>query len=294
MAVWEKISRGPGRRSGGSCCSGAVKEHDAGEAGAGRKLDRPDRRRALAAALDNNATLTSLDLTANDIDAEGARALTSALDNNATLATLNLTRNNIGAEGAGARAAARVKASTLLIYQSTNRHSGPCLWSDFLLDRSIVVHNTCPPALAQAALVIGHILYFPGACAVRIGSLGCRAIGPFGPGHATSSRSRSNLAAWHQLPGQTFAAKTAPCTDGSNTRTHNLARPPSNPIRTFLLFQGQLLLVSLGCQPGTRPPPTSMTSIDKDGLSTDTLSLKLENCETYSIWRHEQPSAGRG
>jgi hypothetical protein len=62
--------------------------------------------RLLAAALDNNATLTSLDLGVNNIGDEGARSLAAALDNNASLTSLSLWYNNIGDEGARALAAA--------------------------------------------------------------------------------------------------------------------------------------------------------------------------------------------
>ncbi len=62
--------------------------------------------RSLAAALDNNATLMSLDLHYNNIGAQGARSLAAALDNNATLTTLYLGLNNIGAQGARSLAAA--------------------------------------------------------------------------------------------------------------------------------------------------------------------------------------------
>jgi hypothetical protein len=47
----------------------------------------------LAAALENNATLTSLVLYNNNIGAQGARALTAALPNNATLTALGLNGN---------------------------------------------------------------------------------------------------------------------------------------------------------------------------------------------------------
>ena len=68
---------------------------------------------ALAAALRNNATLTSLCLSGNNIGAEGAQSLAAALDNNATLTRLDLGDNNIGAEGARALAAALRNNATL-------------------------------------------------------------------------------------------------------------------------------------------------------------------------------------
>jgi hypothetical protein len=49
--------------------------------------------RSFAAALDDNATLTSLNLDNNDIGAQGARALAAALGNNATLTRLDLGMN---------------------------------------------------------------------------------------------------------------------------------------------------------------------------------------------------------
>ncbi len=50
----------------------------------------------LAAALDNNATLTSLDLDGDKLGAQGARLLAAALDNTAMLTSLNLASNRIG------------------------------------------------------------------------------------------------------------------------------------------------------------------------------------------------------
>ncbi len=62
--------------------------------------------RSLAAALHNNATLMILNLCVNNIGEEGARSLAAALDNNATLTTLRLgLTNNIGAQGARSLAA---------------------------------------------------------------------------------------------------------------------------------------------------------------------------------------------
>jgi hypothetical protein len=61
---------------------------------------------SLAATLDDNATLTTLDLRYNNSGAQGARSLAAALDINAMLATLDLTLNIIGIEGARSLAAA--------------------------------------------------------------------------------------------------------------------------------------------------------------------------------------------
>jgi hypothetical protein len=59
---------------------------------------------SLAAVLDNNATLTSLGLSWNNIGAKGARLLAPTglcpRHNNATLTSLGLNGNNIGAQGA--------------------------------------------------------------------------------------------------------------------------------------------------------------------------------------------------
>ncbi len=49
--------------------------------------------RALAAALDNNATLTSLSLGLNNIGAEGARSLAATLDTNRVLQHLAVDDN---------------------------------------------------------------------------------------------------------------------------------------------------------------------------------------------------------
>ncbi len=53
---------------------------------------------SLAAALEKNAALASLDLWGIHIGTEGARSLAAALDNNATLTSLDLAGNNIGAD----------------------------------------------------------------------------------------------------------------------------------------------------------------------------------------------------
>ncbi len=60
--------------------------------------------KALAEALETNATLTSINLTENNIGDEGAKALAEGLKTNATLTSINLGGNNIGDEGAKALA----------------------------------------------------------------------------------------------------------------------------------------------------------------------------------------------
>lgn len=59
----------------------------------------PENLIALAEALKNNTTLTTLDLTDNHIGAKGATALADMLKNNKTLTVLNLAYNKIGDEG---------------------------------------------------------------------------------------------------------------------------------------------------------------------------------------------------
>jgi hypothetical protein len=55
-------------------------------------------RKSLAAALENNATLTNLRLVGNNIGDQGARALVAALDTKRILQQLNLFINNINAD----------------------------------------------------------------------------------------------------------------------------------------------------------------------------------------------------
>ena len=52
--------------------------------------------------LENNKTVETLDLEANNIGFEGAVALAEALKNNSTITTLNLWGNDIGDKGAKA------------------------------------------------------------------------------------------------------------------------------------------------------------------------------------------------
>jgi Ran GTPase-activating protein (RanGAP) involved in mRNA processing and transport len=54
----------------------------------------------LAIALEDNTTLTGLNVRSNNICDEGAKALADALKHNTTLASLNVEDNNIGAKGA--------------------------------------------------------------------------------------------------------------------------------------------------------------------------------------------------
>ncbi|CAE7439493.1 Nlrc3 [Symbiodinium necroappetens] len=56
--------------------------------------------KALAAALEKNATVAHLGLAVNSIGDEGAKALAAALEKNATVAHLGLELNSIGVEGA--------------------------------------------------------------------------------------------------------------------------------------------------------------------------------------------------
>jgi len=60
----------------------------------------------LAEALKTNTTITTLDLSYNDIGHEGAKALAEALKNNTTITTLDLVGNPIGDEGPKALAEA--------------------------------------------------------------------------------------------------------------------------------------------------------------------------------------------
>ncbi|KAL1520434.1 hypothetical protein AB1Y20_022017 [Prymnesium parvum] len=67
----------------------------------------------IAEALKTNATLTSLDLAANDIGAEGAAHIAEALKTNTTLTSLHLYGNKIEAEGAAHIAEALKTNATL-------------------------------------------------------------------------------------------------------------------------------------------------------------------------------------
>ena len=69
--------------------------------------------RALAAALEKNSTVTSLDLVLNSIKDEGAERLAAALEKNSTVTRLILSGNDIGPEGVATLAAALETNSTL-------------------------------------------------------------------------------------------------------------------------------------------------------------------------------------
>ena len=69
--------------------------------------------RALAAALEKNSTLTSIDLSYNNIGDEGVASMAAALEKNSTLTSIDLRANDIGVEGAASLAAALEKNSTL-------------------------------------------------------------------------------------------------------------------------------------------------------------------------------------
>ncbi len=84
--------------------SGPRQQRDADEPSSVGQQHRRSRRAVACGGPDNNATLTYLNLNNNNIGAQGARSLAAALDNNATLTFLNL--NNIGAQGARSLAAA--------------------------------------------------------------------------------------------------------------------------------------------------------------------------------------------
>ena len=68
---------------------------------------------SLASALTFNHTLTSIDLSENSIGAAGAEALASALKSNHTLTSIDLGRNGIGAAGAESLAGALASNHTL-------------------------------------------------------------------------------------------------------------------------------------------------------------------------------------
>ena len=69
--------------------------------------------KALAAALEKNATLTKLQLDGNSVGDVGASALASALEKNTTLTELGLAWNSVGEAGASALASALEKNATL-------------------------------------------------------------------------------------------------------------------------------------------------------------------------------------
>ena len=67
----------------------------------------------LAGALQGNTNVTTLDLSHNNIDDEGAQALAGALQGNTSVTTLHLRSNNIGSDGAQALARALQGNTTL-------------------------------------------------------------------------------------------------------------------------------------------------------------------------------------
>jgi hypothetical protein len=83
----------------------------------------PIRARALAAALNKNATLKILRLWHDNIGNEGARAFAAALVKNATLSSLTLADNNISTEGERSLAEALGRNATLTSLHLTIRTS---------------------------------------------------------------------------------------------------------------------------------------------------------------------------
>ena len=72
---------------------------------------------SLAAALKKNSTLTRLDLIYNEIGPEGAVGLAAALEKNTTVTSLDLSENRIGDEGAASMAAALEKNYALEVLE---------------------------------------------------------------------------------------------------------------------------------------------------------------------------------
>ena len=85
----------------------------------------PEGAKALAGVLKENKTLTTLNLGSNNIDSEGAKALAAALEVNKTLTTLNLSDNNIGPEEAKALAEALEVNKTLTTLDLFHNNIGP-------------------------------------------------------------------------------------------------------------------------------------------------------------------------
>ena len=98
-------------RTFGACLE--VQEADLDEARIeGEGLD-DDAAAVLAAVVESNSTLTSLNLSANNMGPAGAESLATALKTNTTLTNLNLRWNNIGPAGAESLATA-LKTNTAL------------------------------------------------------------------------------------------------------------------------------------------------------------------------------------
>ncbi len=85
----------------------------------------PEGTKAIAKALENNTSLTSLDLSSNNIGPEGTKALAKALENNTSLTSLILWKNNIGPEGAKALAKALENNTRLTSLYLWKNNIGP-------------------------------------------------------------------------------------------------------------------------------------------------------------------------
>jgi len=79
----------------------------------------------LANALENNTNLTILDLGNNEIGSEGAQAIANTLHNNKTLISIDLSNNQIGDEGVQALASALENNTTLTILNLWDNLIGP-------------------------------------------------------------------------------------------------------------------------------------------------------------------------
>jgi hypothetical protein len=113
--------------------------------------------RSLAAALDNDATLTRLDLENNNIGADGARALAAALDTNRMLQRLDLGYNiaaeimNLVGERLGVNKLV-LKVASWVASAVARRVE---LWDDALvLPPALAAPLVLPPALAARAAVL--------------------------------------------------------------------------------------------------------------------------------------------
>jgi hypothetical protein len=69
--------------------------------------------KALADALKVNSTITSINLSYNNVDVDGAKALADALKVNSTITSIDLSDNNVGDDGAKALADAIKVNSTI-------------------------------------------------------------------------------------------------------------------------------------------------------------------------------------
>jgi hypothetical protein len=72
-----------------------------------------DGAKALADALKVNSTITSINLSNNNVGVDGAKALAAALKVNSTITSINLSNNNVGVDGAKALADALKDNSTI-------------------------------------------------------------------------------------------------------------------------------------------------------------------------------------